>query len=1006
MAGAGLVVAGFFVVRTPLLPACEFPVGESVDGGLRLAAVAARCADPVMREALEVAAPSLAAELAAVGEGGVPSERAAGAVYRYLSRASWRATPFGLFAGTTIGLVGDAVRLELPAQAAYTRTSRVDPGLVLDARAQHTSALAVDGRLLVANPSCLQVGERLRYFRSRPGRPGVIVSLRWTPRLAAALEATRDGAPLGAVVDAVASTGFAPEAAAALVEELIAREVLVGDGPVGITTAAAASVLAAALGDREVGVLLRDAQAGLERIDASPFGTDPGAYTAVRAMLAPLTEPDRPLPLVTVDLRKPGAAVCLPGAVIEEIAACIPVLERCAPEPAPGSLGELRRLFEERYGEREVPLLEAIDGELGIDIDGALGRPERPAWSSRDDLLLSLIVGAARRGEREIVLDDALVERLPNAATVPLPNAFAILATLVADGAEAVASGDWACVIHGVAGPSGARLLGRFCATDPDLAELVFGHLAAEEALDPDADYAEVVSVAASHEAAFLARPPLRRFEIEYAGCSTLPISQRIPARDLLVSLVDDRFVLRSARTGRRVVARITSAFNIPIAANPCLRFLGAIQADGVRGWLRWDWGLLASAPYRPRVRRGRLVLACARWRTVKEDLAELSGAPGRAALRRVLAERGVPRVVQLEEGDNRLVLDTDDDAGCDAVLTALRRVGVAELGELYPGPDELVVSGPEGRFAHELVIPFTRHAPVPPVEARRPERVAAARRSFAPGSDWLYLKLYAGQRWIDRLLRTDVAPLVGDVLGRGDVDRWFFVRYADPAPHVRLRLHAAGGMAAGLLPSIERRLAPLIDDGRIHRILLDTYEREIDRYGGSAAIELVERVFQADSCAVLAGLAAVQGDRERRVLCLVGIDLLLADLGLDTPARLAAATRYRDALHTRLAPARPVAHLFAASFREDRAIIDQALDRPDGPAADALRARGPVIREVAATLRHRAANDLLTRSMDSITHSIVHMHANRALAQSGTLDELRCYDALVQIYQSQIARR
>jgi hypothetical protein len=32
-----------------------------------------------------------------------------------------------------------------------------------------------------------------------------------------------------------------------------------------------------------------------------------------------------------------------------------------------------------------------------------------------------------------------------------------------------------------------------------------------------------------------------------------------------------------------------------------------------------------------------------------------------------------------------------------------------ATLVERYPGPEELVVQGPEGRFVHQLVVPFVR---------------------------------------------------------------------------------------------------------------------------------------------------------------------------------------------------------------------------------------------------------------------------------------------------------
>src|SRR5262249_34877139 len=76
----------------------------------------------------------------------------------------------------------------------------------------------------------------------------------------------------------------------------------------------------------------------------------------------------------------------------------------------------------------------------------------------------------------------------------------------------------------------------------------------------------------------------------------------------------------------------------------------------------------------------------------------------------------------------------------------------------------------------------------------------------------------------------------------------------------------------------------PLLGDGRIGRLVLQTYQRETDRYGGPRGIEIAERIFQADSEAVGAVVAAFSGDLgagARWLLALRGIDMMLDDAGL-----------------------------------------------------------------------------------------------------------------------------
>src|SRR5205814_7998372 len=77
---------------------------------------------------------------------------------------------------------------------------------------------------------------------------------------------------------------------------------------------------------------------------------------------------------------------------------------------------------------------------------------------------------------------------------------------------------------------------------------------------------------------------------------------------------------------------------------------------------------------------------------------------------------------------------------------------------------------------------------------------------------------------------------------------------------------------------------APLLDTGELWRLQLDTYEREVERYGGDTGIRLAERVFHADSDAVLAIVSELTGDAGadlRWRVALRGVDLLFDDLGL-----------------------------------------------------------------------------------------------------------------------------
>src|SRR5258708_26941299 len=85
-------------------------------------------ARPEVKEALWLAAPDVVQSL---GVWQADAENAKGRkseqpLCRYLARMTARATPFGAFAGCSVGTIGESTRLELGPRDRYRRTTRLD----------------------------------------------------------------------------------------------------------------------------------------------------------------------------------------------------------------------------------------------------------------------------------------------------------------------------------------------------------------------------------------------------------------------------------------------------------------------------------------------------------------------------------------------------------------------------------------------------------------------------------------------------------------------------------------------------------------------------------------------------------------------------------------------------------------------------------------------------------------------------------------------------------------
>jgi thiopeptide-type bacteriocin biosynthesis protein len=267
----------------------------------------------------------------------------------------------------------------------------------------------------------------------------------------------------------------------------------------------------------------------------------------------------------------------------------------------------------------------------------------------------------------------------------------------------------------------------------------------------------------------------------------------------------------------------------------------------------------------------------------------------------------------------------------------------------------------------------------------------------------------------VDQLLRDVIQQLIETALRTGAVDRWFFVRYGDPDWHLRLRFHGQPARLRGeLLPTLQAAAAPLIDDGRLWRVQLDTYEREVERYGGALGIELAERLFHADSEAVLALAGRLPEDTRGDVrwrLALLGMDRLLDDLGFDPDMRRGVIRRARDSFTIEFRANAGLQHQLGTKFRTERTGLEALLEATPGgddrlaPGKEVLRLRSERLVPIVDELRSYARAGRLTVPLPELAVSYLHMHANRVLRSAHRAQELVLYDFLARLYESRAAR-
>ncbi len=519
---------------------------------------------------------------------------------------------------------------------------------------------------------------------------------------------------------------------------------------------------------------------------------------------------------------------------------------------------EIQRFKEEflrKYELRRIPLLEVIDPEKGIgygqQISGNI--EEMPLLNdivfsyaveavTKVPKIISLIIeryGSCLEKFSEISLSEEDVASCSDDLHHSIIGDNYILGKLAASSFEDFDEGNFKFLLMNAAPTAFAgKILSRFSCHDSQLHEKNIQHV---EKGDAEFAIAEVVHLPSLRQGNILLRPSFYEYEIPIYSLGN-PNKTEIKISDICVSVEAGAVKLWSMSLDKEIKPRLSSAYNHPQAQLPLFKLLCDLQYEGVNEGFRWNWSVLSGSKYLPRVSYKNIILASAKWRFKVGKRSSLS------VLKEELKENNVPRYCEIREWDNVLLMDIENEICLSIIKIRLDKTDL----DLHEAISELYIRDQDQNVAFEMVLPFQVNGVAEAISHRSRLELPfkeKVKRIFPPGSDWLYVKFYCNHNTQDKVIREIIYPLL---IERKDLNesikQWFFIRYNDPLPHIRLRINSRD--LAGLTMQINHLAEALINSDLISSIQLDTYVRELERYGQDN-IESSEKLFYLDSIAV-----------------------------------------------------------------------------------------------------------------------------------------------------------
>jgi lantibiotic biosynthesis protein len=1031
----------FFVARVPLFPIEIIFEKEKIDVYFK---------NPAFKEAILLSSPVLFEQLERYLSGGIGLEtdrkKVRNSLYRFLLRMSYRCTPFGLFAGIAHGFFKQNVKPEITLSdiQQHRKFSRLDNHLLGLWIATLEDDFNIRNNLKwFPNNTIYHIANKIRYvdFKVVDGvRAHSLVNIENSEYLEKLLKRSDRGFTIQNLVNDLACGEIGIDEAEEFVNELIQNRLLLSEININITGEPFQERLYRILKNSNSNhyLFLETAISFLKKIDSQAIGNSVDELKALHKYIesACLGEVESRM-FVQTDLSISTENCSLDNSLLKQIEEVVIFLMRFNRRSENETLKKFKDEFYKRYEVSEVALTEVLDADIGIGypvggstvsdiaplLKGVSFKENTNLFSGNpfsNRVLFELLLNASKEGKQ--IVDLSQIQFLNNSKEEQnellkqLPQSlYSVCSILSYNSSEKEC---YNLLYDHSVGPSSVNLLGRFCHLSHKLKESVISSIEIEEKNSPEVIFAEIVHAPQNRHGNILMRPQLREYEIPILATSGVKPQNIILLDDLLISLEENEIVLKSKRLNKRVIPRMSTAHNYSFNSLPQYNFLCDLQTQEFEFNLSWDWGTLASLKFLPRIVYKKVILSLAQWTFSRsfffDDNAKLDFLEFSSKFTKAVAKMAMPKLVVLASGDNQIPLNLENSLSLEILLEEFKKSETIILKEFPYQIEDFLIKSKEGKFTNEIIIPWSNNYSTSLGKVNF-SIASEVERKFFLGREWLYFKIYCSVKTADKLLIDIFQSVTDDLLTKNVITKWFFIRYADPDHHIRIRFSGQGNFYAEVIERLNKAFAPYLQNHLIWKVQTDTYNRELERYG-LLNIENSETLFFHDSIActeILSMLEGDEGDDLRWQLAMKGVDDLLNSFGLDLAAKkelmsIISANFLKEFNGDNVETNRQL----SAKYRNEKAKIHIALQSEMEesheffPVWQLFAERSKNIAPCVQHINKLIEQNKLEVSKPDLLASYIHMFLNRFLRSKQRLQEMVIYDLLRQHYRSILARQ
>ena len=655
-------------------------------------------------------------------------------VLKYITRMTTRCTPFGLFAGVSLGNLGEKTNIRLKSREQHTRRTRLDMNYLLALTQHLTKNQAIRNRLkFYSNTSIYKIGDHYRYVEYEyvnSKRKHHLVGVKSSWHLDKVLMASKKGGTIEQLANEInEDNNLELESCLLFINELIDNQILISELEPSLCGIDILEYIINTLRnlniENDILETLINVLNYLNEIDKS-FINCISSYDKIIKQLEKIDVPFDIKYLFQTDLKTTFESNTLSKELAYKINNILVLFNKMTLTQPKSFESEFKKAFYKRYETRPVKLTNALDHELGINFNKKIDFGEVNCLI--DDLELpkkknKISITQTQENAIQEILQQKLIECLTTNQEIltlkdedfidfhanwdDLPDTMSSLVEIIKiDGKEKI-------ICDLVGGSSGANLLARFCHIDENITQHVKSIVKFEETLYADKIIAEIVHLPDSHISNVLIRPHLRSYEIPYLATSRLNEQQKISINDLeIVAKNPKEIAIYSKKHRKEVIPRLTTAHSYLNGALPIYQFLSSSQNHNKRSGIGFRWGELGlKFSFLPRVEYQDVILSPKLWNIKKKDIEGMlkntsDDKAFKVAACNFIELKNIPKYALLIEGDNELLINFENKLSIKMMVNIVKSKTMFQLKE-FLHDSENVVTSTSNNFSNQVLLTF-----------------------------------------------------------------------------------------------------------------------------------------------------------------------------------------------------------------------------------------------------------------------------------------------------------